>query len=225
MCACMELVYHIAFAFVSSVAVAYISSQCHYSHLNVATFPKDLTSKHKEPIIPVTYPTATMPNQKPVKVVFGAGFIGDALVGDDVKTVVDLFRKHGHVEIDTAAGYPINDAGGSEKALGQQDLDWARVSTKLSAMKERANSLENLREGLKDSLERLNRKEVDIYYFHLPEAATPMEEQAAAMDEAYRAGKFKRFGISNFTPQDVEELMEVVERKGECSPSFVWRYS
>jgi aflatoxin B1 aldehyde reductase len=160
-----------------------------------------------------------MPSQKPVKVVFGAGSIGDGLVGDDVKTVVDLFRKHGHVEIDTAAAYPINDYGASEKALGQQDLDWARVSTKLNAMKERANSLENLREGLEGSQKNLNGKEIDIYYFHLPETATPMEEQAAAMDEAYRAGKFKRFGISNFTPQNVEELMEVVERKGECFPS------
>lgn len=156
-----------------------------------------------------------MSAQKPVKVVFGAGSVGDSLVGDDVTTLLDLFRKHGHVEIDTAAAYPINNFGASEKTLAQHDLSWAKVSTKLSAMKERANSLENHRQGLEDSQKGLGEKEIDIYYFHLPETVTPMEEQAAAMDEAFRAGKFKRFGISNFSPQQIEELMEVVERKGE----------
>jgi aflatoxin B1 aldehyde reductase len=157
-----------------------------------------------------------MSSHKPAKVVFGAGSIGDGLGGDDVKIALDLFRKHGHVELDTAATYPINNFGASEKALGQEDLSWASLSTKVSAMKERANSLENVRRGLEASQKQLNGKEIDIYYFHMPDAVTPMEEQAAAMDEAYRAGGFKRFGISNFSPENIEELMEIVERKGEC---------
>lgn len=157
-----------------------------------------------------------MSASRPVKIVLGAGFFGDAIAGDDVTKALDLFHKHGHVEIDSAAAYPINDYGGSERNLGQQeDLSWARVSTKVSAMNERANSLDKVRKGLADSQQRLNGKEIDIYYFHLPEAVTPMEEQAAAMDEAFRAGKMKRFGISNFSPAQVEELMEVVQRKGE----------
>lgn len=156
-----------------------------------------------------------MSAQKPVKIVFGAGSVGGTIIGDDVKEVVDLFHKHGHSEIDTAAAYPINDFGASERNLGKQDLSWARVSTKVIAMKERANSLERVREGLAESQEKLSGKDIDIYYFHLPETVTPMEEQAAAMDEAYKAGKIKRFGISNFSPKQVEELMEVVERKGK----------
>jgi hypothetical protein len=40
MCACMELVYRIAFAFVSIVVEAYISSQSQDTHLNVATFQR-----------------------------------------------------------------------------------------------------------------------------------------------------------------------------------------
>lgn len=157
-----------------------------------------------------------MSTQKPAKVVFGAGSVGDSIAGDDVREVLDLFRKHGHVEIDTAATYPINDFGASEKALAEQDLSWAQVSTKVSAFGERANSLEKVRKAFESSSKGLNGKEIDIFYFHLPDTVTPMEEQASAMDEAYRAGKFKRFGISNFSPQQVEELMEVVERKGEC---------
>lgn len=51
----------------------------------------------------------------------------------------------------------------------------------------------------------------------MPDISVPIEEQAAAMDEAYRAGKFKRFGISNFSPQQVKDLMKVVEENGQLS--------
>ena len=156
-----------------------------------------------------------MSTTKPAKVVLGTGSVGDTLTGDDLKQTLELFRKHGHVELDTAATYPINNFGASEKALAQQDLSWASVSTKISALRDRANSLENVRDSLATSQKQLDGKEIDILYFHMPDAVTPLEEQAAAMDEAYRAGKFKRFGISNFAPQQIEELMEIVERKGE----------
>lgn len=155
-----------------------------------------------------------MATNKPVKVVFGTGSVGDTLTGDNLKQTLDLFRKHGHVELDTAATYPINNFGASEKALAQQDLSWASLSTKISAMKTSPNSLENVRDSLATSEKQLGGKEIDILYFHMPDAVTPLEEQAAAMDEAFRAGKFKRFGISNFAPEQIEELMEIVERKG-----------
>jgi len=164
-----------------------------------------------------------MPIPKPPKVVFGTGSVGDTLTGSDLKQVLDLFRAHGHTELDTAATYPINNFGASETALGQQDLSWASLSTKISAMRSRANSLDNVRDSLATSEKQLNGKEIDILYFHMPDAVTPLEEQAAAMDEAFRKGKFKRFGISNFTPQAIEELMEIVERKGEwCLLGLRW---
>lgn len=162
-----------------------------------------------------------MSTNKPAKVVFGTGSVGDTLTGDDLKQTLELFRKHGHVELDTAATYPINNFGASEKALAQQDLSWASLSTKISALRDRANSLENVRDSLATSEKQLGGKEIDILYFHMPDAVTPLEEQAAAMDEAYRAGKFKRFGISNFAPQQIEELMEIVERKGYVKPSVL----
>lgn len=159
-----------------------------------------------------------MSSPKPVKVVLGAGFIGGSpgVTGAEADEYTSLFRQHGHVEIDSAATYPIDNFGASEKYLGQHgDLGWAQVSTKLSAMGERANSLEKLRPGITESQKNLNGVDIDIYYFHLPEVVTPMEEQAAAMDEAFRGGKFKRFGISNFAPEQIEELMEIAERNGE----------
>ena len=152
----------------------------------------------------------------PVKIVFGTGSVGDRITGASTQEALDLLHKHGHVEIDTAAVYPNNQPGASESEIGKVHPDWARVSTKVMAGVERSNSRGKMQQSLEGSLEKLNGLDLDIFYYHVPEAATPMEEQAAAMDEAHKAGKFKRFGISNFSPEQVEELAEIAERKGEC---------
>ena len=151
----------------------------------------------------------------PVKIVFGTGSVGDRLTGATAQEAFDLFRKHSHVEIDTAAVYPPPNPGVSEVEIGKVHPEWAQVSTKVLPGVERANSREKVQQSLQTSLEKLNGLDVDIYYFHSPDVVTPMEEQAAAMDEAHKAGKFKRFGISNFSPAQVEELVEIAERKGE----------
>jgi aflatoxin B1 aldehyde reductase len=39
------------------------------------------------------------------------------------------------------------------------------------------------------------------------------------MNEAYKAGKFERFGISNYSAQQVEELVSICEKNGWVKPS------
>jgi len=209
------LAYELGFASYTTITV-YINTQNCNANCEARYSFKSFEFNNRNTSIVTQQNITTMSPNKPAKVVFGTGSVGDTLTGDDLKNTLELFRKHGHVELDTAATYPINNFGASEKALAQQDLSWASLSTKISAMKERANSLENVRDSLATSEKQLSGKDIDILYFHMPDAVTPLEEQAAAMDEAYRAGKFKRFGISNFAPQQIEELMEIVERKGEC---------
>jgi aflatoxin B1 aldehyde reductase len=155
------------------------------------------------------------------KIVFGTGSVGDRLTGASAQEALCLFHAHGHVEIDTAAAYPMNQPGASESEIGQIHPDWAQVSTKVIGHGERANSREKVQQGLEASLEKLNGLDVDIFYFHVPDAVTPMEEQAKAMDEAFKAGKFKRFGISNFSPEQVEELVGIAEREGYVKPSVL----
>lgn len=158
----------------------------------------------------------TMSTTKPLKIVLGTASIGDKVTGPEVPAFLGEFQQHGHVEIDTAAAYPPGKPGVTERVLGEQSglSNWAHISTKLMGFGEAPNSTEKVREGIEASRERLNGADFDLYYFHLPDKDTPMEEQAAAMDEAYKAGKFKRFGISNFSPVQVKELLEVAERKG-----------
>lgn len=39
------------------------------------------------------------------------------------------------------------------------------------------------------------------------------------MNEAYKAGKFERFGISNYSARQVEELVSICEKNGWVKPS------
>lgn len=69
------------------------------------------------------------------------------------------------------------------------------------------------------SLSDLQVDQINIEYLHHPDRATPFEETCEAIDKAYRAGKFKRFGLSNYTAAEVEQFIEIAERRGFVKPS------
>lgn len=41
-------------------------------------------------------------------------------------------------------------------------------------------------------------RQVEIFYLHGPDRTLPYEITLKAIDELYKEGKFKRFGISNY---------------------------
>ncbi|MBS3803613.1 MAG: aldo/keto reductase [Oleiphilaceae bacterium] len=57
-----------------------------------------------------------------------------------------------------------------------------------------------------DSLQRLQTDHIDIYQIHWPDPATPMEETAKAMERLYRDGKIRAIGVSNFSPEQMDEF-------------------
>src|SRR5690349_3116163 len=57
-------------------------------------------------------------------------------------------------------------------------------------------SRESIRENLDASLKRLQTDHVDLYYLHMPDYETPMEESLEAMYEAVRAGKVRHPAMS-----------------------------
>ena len=59
------------------------------------------------------------------------------------------------------------------------------------------------------SLKRMNLDYVDIFYHHVPDPATPVEETALALDNAVKQGKALYVGISNYNKQQTEEIMEI----------------
>ena len=53
------------------------------------------------------------------------------------------------------------------------------------------------------SLAALNMSSVNVMHLHIPDRTTPFKETLEAMDKAYRAGKFKELGLSNYEPDEV----------------------
>ncbi|PXX90764.1 general stress protein [Marinobacter vulgaris] len=63
---------------------------------------------------------------------------------------------------------------------------------------------------VEDSLKRLQTDRIDIYQVHWPDPKTPMEETARALENLYQAGKIRAIGVSNFTPDQMEEFRKIV---------------
>jgi aryl-alcohol dehydrogenase-like predicted oxidoreductase len=68
------------------------------------------------------------------------------------------------------------------------------------------------------SLARLQTDYVDLYYLHVPDWNTPIEESLEAMDRLVRAGKVRYPAISNYAGWQVVEMHCIGERHGYKAP-------
>ncbi|KAJ7063117.1 Aldo/keto reductase [Mycena amicta] len=151
---------------------------------------------------------------------FGAPGTSGARVHDlqDVEAILDIFQSHGHTEIDSARTYC---AGTSEEFLGQ--IDWKAkgllIETKLAPRIDITHSPEDLRKNLMLSLKALNATSIEMWYLHAPDRSVPYEVTMKAVDELYREGYFKRFGISNYAAWEVAEICGICKANGYVQPT------
>ncbi|MFI7148090.1 aldo/keto reductase [Nonomuraea sp. NPDC050022] len=121
----------------------------------------------------------------------------------ECRRMLDLYAEAGGNMIDTAVNYRD---GASEQILGEL-LEGRRESfvlgTKYTVSRDRAdpnaagNHRKNLRASLETSLRRLRTDYVDVFWVHMWDRATPIEETMRALDDAVRAGKVLYVGISD----------------------------
>jgi len=120
--------------------------------------------------------------------------------------------------IDTA---PVYGFGRSEeivgKALAGGRRDEVALATKVALNWNddhdkiwRDSSASRIEREVEDSLKRLQTDRIDIYQVHWPDPKTPMEETARALEKLYQAGKIRAIGVSNFTPEQMDELRKSV---------------
>ena len=83
-----------------------------------------------------------------------------------------------------------------------------------------SNSPEGIRTDLEESLRLLNTDTVDIFYLHAPDRAVPFKQTLSAVNELYKKGKFKQFGISNFTAFEVAEIVMTCKANGWVRPTI-----
>jgi aryl-alcohol dehydrogenase-like predicted oxidoreductase len=75
-----------------------------------------------------------------------------------------------------------------------------------------------IRKALEASLKRLGTDYLDLYYLHMPDYETPIEETLEAMEEAVRSGKVRYPAISNYAAWQVCEILWLSEKKGYQPP-------
>lgn len=74
---------------------------------------------------------------------------------------------------------------------------------------DRNGSRKYLTASLDQSLKRMGLEYVDIYYHHIFDPNTPLEETALALDNAVRQGKALYVGVSNYNRQQTEEITAI----------------
>ncbi len=74
---------------------------------------------------------------------------------------------------------------------------------------DRNGSRKYLTASLDQSLRRMGLNYVDVFYHHVFDPNTPLEETALALDHAVRQGKALYVGVSNYDKAQTEEIMKI----------------
>ena len=119
--------------------------------------------------------------------------------------ILDRYVESGGNFIDTAESYQF---GESETAIGEflgADRDAIVLASKYSigssaslALAAVGNSRKAMVQAVEASLKRLKTDRIDVYFAHLSDGATPMDEIARGFDDLIRSGKILYGGLSNF---------------------------
>ena len=119
------------------------------------------------------------------------------------RQLFDLYAEAGGNFIDTAVNYTN---GTSESYIGDfiaADRSHFVVATKYSLSRRPAdpnaggNARKNMIESVNTSLRRLKTDYIDLYWVHIWDQVTPIEEVMRALDDLVRAGKVLYIGISD----------------------------
>ncbi len=135
---------------------------------------------------------------------FGTGW-GHGADRDEARRMFDGYADAGGNFIDTANGYQF---GQSEPMVGEfiaSDRDHFVVATKYTMGTDRSagisqtgNSRKNMISSVEASLRRLNTDRIDLYWAHMDDGMTPMDEILRGFDDLVRSGKILYAGLSNF---------------------------
>ncbi len=132
----------------------------------------------------------------------------------------DVFAEAGGNFLDTANVYT---RGTSERFVGEfvkADRDRFVVATKYSIatrlddINAWGNSRKNLVQSVDDSLERLGLDRIDLYWVHVADFITPVDEMMRALDDVVRAGKVVYIGVSDTPAWQVAQANTLAELRG-----------
>lgn len=147
----------------------------------------------------------------------GTWFIEDAKVAVAVKEAVKLGYRH----IDTAQAY------GNERGVGEGVRNCGVKREELFVVSKVAaehKTYEAAMTGINETLEKMGLDYLDMMIIHSPQPWVEVNqsddryvegnrEAWRALEDAYKAGKLKAIGVSNFKQEDIESLLETATVK------------
>lgn len=155
---------------------------------------------------------------------------------ENAREIVLKSFDHGITHFDLANNYG-NPAGSAESVMGRilkEDLKSYRDEIVLSTkagydMWEGpygvGGSKKYLVSSLDQSLKRMGVEYVDIFYHHVQDLNTPLEETMDALAGIVRSGKALYIGLSNYSPERLKEASDILERMGTRCLLHQHRYS
>jgi len=151
-----------------------------------------------------------------VKIVVGAYPVGNTIKSkEEISELLSLLKLNDIKEIDSAAAYTD-----SERLIGLDDeRKQFAISTKAPTFYPGSAKKETVTKNMEQSLKDLQQDQVDIYYYHAPDAQTSFEEQASTINEFHKKGQIKRFGISNFSAEQVQTIYDICKKNNYILPS------
>ena len=157
----------------------------------------------------------------------GGNVFGYSADKQNSEAVLSFYADNGGNFIDTADMYsqwaPGHIGGESETIIG----DWMAkrgnrqkmiIATKVSKLDTRPGlKAANIKAACDESLKRLKSDYIDLYYAHQDDLDTPIEESLGAFDELIKAGKVRYIAASNFTPERLQESLNISKANGLSS--------
>jgi len=152
----------------------------------------------------------------------GGNVFGYSADEENSEAVLSFYADNGGNFIDTADMYsqwaPGHIGGESETIIG----NWMKkrgnrsqmiIATKVGKLATKPGlSPSNIISACEDSLKRLGSDYIDIYYSHQDDLDTPIEQSLGAYDSLIRSGKVRYIAASNFTPERLQESLDISKK-------------
>lgn len=158
---------------------------------------------------------------------FGAMTFGTGQLVPGVTNAIDQTLANDLVALALERGVNLFDTadmytgGQSEVILGKalRGRSDVLIATKCGfrsaeSLNARGASARYLHQAVDASLERLGTSTIDIFFLHIPDPWTPVEETLRALEDLTRAGKIRYAGLSNFPAWVAQKMLSEQELHG-----------
>ena len=127
-------------------------------------------------------------------------------IGDESENVIGKWMKQrknrSDIFLATKVGGRLKDPYNIRGADGEPE--WHRVRGEYEGL-----SAKVIRKGVEDSLKRLGTDYIDLYYTHVYDVNTPLEETLHALNALVREGKIRYTGCSNIPTDEIKRSNDI----------------